>query len=151
MVEALNIWRENWPNESFCQMWIAFTAPILGMSFIWLKPPSQIGIVVSRNKSYHRRKSRQWFEGERCLRELPQVFAKTNMAGNCKKWWKMVSNSNRLFSHCFRKTKNRQLKFLLSCWFSVWTSQGLNLGPPDYESVALTNWATSPKLRYETP
>ena len=21
----------------------------------------------------------------------------------------------------------------------VWTSQGLNLGPPDYESVALTN------------
>ena len=28
--------------------------------------------------------------------------------------------------------------------FSAWTSQGLNLGPPDYESVALTNWATSP-------
>ena len=28
----------------------------------------------------------------------------------------------------------------------LWTSQGLNLGPPDYESVALTNWATSPVL-----
>ena len=23
--------------------------------------------------------------------------------------------------------------------FAQWTSQGLNLGPPDYESVALTN------------
>ena len=27
---------------------------------------------------------------------------------------------------------------------SLWTSLGLNQGPPDYESVALTNWATSP-------
>ena len=26
----------------------------------------------------------------------------------------------------------------------MWTRQGLNLWPPDYESVALTNWATSP-------
>ena len=26
----------------------------------------------------------------------------------------------------------------------MWTSLGLNQGPPDYESVALTNWATSP-------
>ena len=26
----------------------------------------------------------------------------------------------------------------------LWTSLGLNQGPPDYESVALTNWATSP-------
>ena len=42
-------------------------------------------------------------------------FAKTKMAGNCKKWQKMVSNSNRLFSHCFRKMKNQQLEFLLSC------------------------------------
>ena len=49
-----------------------------------------------------------------------------------------------VFSHCFPKKKNQQLEFLLSYWFSVWTSQGLNLGPPDYESVALTNWATSP-------
>ena len=24
-------------------------------------------------------------------------------------------------------------------WTVLWTSQGLNLGPPDYESVALTN------------
>ena len=24
-------------------------------------------------------------------------------------------------------------------WTLLWTSQGLNLGPPDYESVALTN------------
>ena len=48
------------------------------------------------------------------------------------------------FSHCFPEKKNQQLEFLLSCWFLMWTSQGLNLGPPDYESVALTNWATSP-------
>ena len=27
-----------------------------------------------------------------------------------------------------------------------WANQGLNLGPPDYESVALTNWAISPAL-----
>ena len=26
-----------------------------------------------------------------------------------------------------------------NCLYSSWTSQGLNLGPPDYESVALTN------------
>ena len=62
------------------------------------------------------------------------VFA---VAQDCKKWWKMVSNSKRLFSHCFRKTKNQQLEFLLSCCFSMWTSQGLNLGPPDYESVKI--------------
>ena len=35
-------------------------------------------------------------------------------------------------------------KIFVSAWFLMWTSQGLNLGPPDYESVALTNWATSP-------
>ena len=52
-----------------------------------------------------------------------------------------------VFSHCFPEKKNQQLKFLLSCWFSRWTSLGLNQGPPDYESVALTNWATSPTER----
>ena len=40
-----------------------------------------------------------------------------------------------LFSHCFPEKKNQQLEFLLSCWFLMWTSQGLNLGPPDYESI----------------
>ena len=58
------------------------------------------------------------------------VFA---VAQDCKKWQKMGPNSNRLFSHCFRKKKNQQLEFLLNCRFSMWTSQGLNLGPPDYE------------------
>ena len=38
----------------------------------------------------------------------------------------------------------KHLQIFVSAWFLVWTSQGLNLGPPDYESVALTNWATSP-------
>ena len=40
----------------------------------------------------------------------------------------------------------KHLQIFVSAWFLVWTSQGLNLGPPDYESVALTNWATSPVL-----
>ena len=44
-----------------------------------------------------------------------RVFAKTKMEVNCKKWHKMVLNSNRLFSHCFRKMKNQQLEILLSC------------------------------------
>ena len=37
-------------------------------------------------------------------------------------------------------------KISVSAWFSMWTSLGLNQGPPDYESVALTNWATSPEF-----
>ena len=67
-----------WLNESFCQIQIAITAPILGTPVIWLKPSSQIGMVVSRNKSYHRRKSRQRFEGERYLRELTKFLRKQN-------------------------------------------------------------------------
>ena len=35
-------------------------------------------MVVSRNKSYHRRKSRQRFEGERYLRELTKFLRKQN-------------------------------------------------------------------------
>ena len=41
--------------------------------------------------------------------------------------------------------KSQKRKALTACFsainasFSSWTSQGLNLGPPDYESVALTN------------
>ena len=44
--------------------------------------------------------------------ELQLVFA---VAQDCENLLKMGSNSNRLFSHCFRKTKNQQLEFLLSC------------------------------------
>ena len=40
----------------------------------------------------------------------------------------------RLKTGVFRNEKSP--RFLLNF---VWTSQGLNLGPPDYESVALTN------------
>ena len=39
----------------------------------------------------------------------------------------------------FAKQRKRSYIFDVTPWFSVWTSQGLNLGPPDYESVALTN------------
>ena len=48
----------------------------------------------------------------------------------------------------FTMSKEKAATFDVTAWFSVWTSQGLNLGPPDYESVALTNWATSPWLQY---
>ena len=40
------------------------------------------------------------------------VFA---VSKDCENLYKMASNSNRLFSHCFRKMKNQQLEFLLSC------------------------------------
>ncbi len=40
-----------------------------------------------------------------------------------------------MFSHEKKKGSQR----IANCLFSMWTSQGLNLGPPDYESVALTN------------
>ena len=45
-----------------------------------------------------------------------------------------------LCSQCVRKAKEKAVKFVASLLdFEEWTSQGLNLGPPDYESVALTN------------
>ena len=40
------------------------------------------------------------------------VFA---VAQDCENLLKMVSNPNRLFSHCFRKMENQQLEFFLSC------------------------------------
>ena len=57
-------------------------------------------------------------------------------------------NSNSLFTHCFRKDIKKAVTKFVTAWFLTWTSQGLNLGPPDYESVALTNWATSPMNRF---
>ena len=53
-------------------------------------------------------------------------------------------NSNSLFTHCLRKGKKKGVAKFATPWFWKWTSLGLNQGPPDYESVALTNWATSP-------
>ena len=44
--------------------------------------------------------------------ELQLVFA---VAQDCKNVQEMVLNSNRLFSHCFRKTKNQQLEIFVSC------------------------------------
>ena len=58
--------------------------------------------------------------------------------------WCKIADSTRLFTHCLRRHEKSTCEKLVSAWFSMWTSQGLNLGPPDYESVALTNWATSP-------
>ena len=54
-----------------------------------------------------------------------------------------VFKSN-VFSHCFPRKRKSTYRNSVSAWLLKWTSQGLNLGPPDYESVALTNWATSP-------
>ena len=55
-----------------------------------------------------------------------------------------IINSNSLFTHCLRKSKKKAATKFVTAWFPLWTSLGLNQGPPDYESVALTNWATSP-------
>ena len=49
----------------------------------------------------------------------------------------------------FTQTWKKHLRETRKCLIFMWTSQGLNLGPPDYESVALTNWATSPNLPLE--
>ena len=41
-----------------------------------------------------------------------------------------------------KKHKKKNANCLISCnyrFFFLWTSLGLNQGPPDYESVALTN------------
>ena len=35
----------------------------------------------------------------------------------------------------FTQRKKKALAIARKCLISVWTSQGLNLGPPDYESV----------------
>ena len=49
-----------------------------------------------------------------------------------------------VFSHCFPRKRKSTYRKSVSAWLLKWTSLGLNQGPPDYESVALTNWATSP-------
>ena len=41
------------------------------------------------------------------------------------------------FTHCLRKSIKKAVTNFVTAF--LWTSQGLNLGPPDYESVALTN------------
>ena len=49
--------------------------------------------------------------------------------------------ASQMVKWCFvlrKDIKKAATKFVTAC-YSSWTSQGLNLGPPDYESVALTN------------
>ena len=51
-----------------------------------------------------------------------------------------VGEPNGLFTHCFTQRKKKALAIARKCLiFCVWTSLGLNQGPPDYESVALTD------------
>ena len=68
------------------------------------------------------------------------------LPNNHTKLWKVTPRSLSLFYVHLMFTKKRKstYKNLVSAWLSTWTSLGLNQGPPDYESVALTNWATSP-------
>lgn len=58
---------------------------------------------------------------------------------------RLCANCIQGVSACKKKAATR---LFVTAWFSLfcilWTSLGLNQGPPDYESVALTNWATSP-------
>ena len=51
-----------------------------------------------------------------------------------------ISNSNSLFTHCLLNyTQKKAATKFVTASFLRWTSLGLNQGPPDYESVALTN------------
>ncbi len=43
------------------------------------------------------------------------------------------------YYHIWRVCKQKRLHSVKNEPFSLWTSLGLNQGPPDYESVALTN------------
>ena len=64
----------------------------------------------------------------------------------------IITTFQRLCANCVQGVsvckKKAVTSNLVTAWFSLfyasWTSLGLNQGPPDYESVALTNWATSP-------
>ena len=66
----------------------------------------------------------------------------------------IITTFQRLCANCVQGVlvckKKAATRLLVTAWFSLfyasWTSLGLNQGPPDYESVALTNWATSPVL-----
>ena len=35
---------------------------------------------------------------------------------------------------CLRKDIKKAATKFVTAWYSLWTSQGLNLGPPDYEN-----------------
>ena len=50
----------------------------------------------------------------------------------------------RLLTHLVAHKEKRLRNFSLSRWFHWWAHQDLNLGPKDYESSALTNWAIGP-------
>ena len=39
-----------------------------------------------------------------------------------------------VFSHCFPIKRKSSYDFVVTAWFLMWTSLGLNQGPPDYES-----------------
>ena len=49
-----------------------------------------------------------------------------------------IINSNSLFTHCLRKSKKKAATKFVTAWFPLWTSLGLNQGPPDYETLILT-------------
>ena len=40
-----------------------------------------------------------------------------------------------VFSHCFPIKRKSSYVFVVTASFSMWTSLGLNQGPPDYESI----------------
>ena len=80
-----------------------------------------------------------------CL-SIPKIFLE--LPRNFIEYFEVTQRSLRVFYVHLMFTKKRKstYRIFVSAWFSAWTSQGLNLGPPDYESVALTNWATSPGI-----
>ena len=54
------------------------------------------------------------------------------------KTWRGVPGSlPMVYVLMFAKKRKSTYKIFVSAIFPVWTSQGLNLGPPDYESVKI--------------
>ena len=39
-----------------------------------------------------------------------------------------------VFSYCFPRKRKSSYDFVVTAWFLMWTSLGLNQGPPDYET-----------------
>ena len=75
----------------------------------------------------------------RCNKDVRRRFVR-HMGSNVRFTRKRASFTFRLKrspeGHLKRKSTCEKL---VSAWFSAWTSQGLNLGPPEYESIALTS------------
>ena len=50
-----------------------------------------------------------------------------------------LRENKNLYANCMKQKNKREQQFLVTLSASLWSHLGLNQGPPDYESDALTN------------